>query len=118
MLPVDRHVIRCSVISLIAITAFVAAGFLLETVTASDEAALVEDIATHVRLNRIELQRLQGELDQLQYQLSAVTTSLRINHDYLRIKYTQGNGKMGRTYALPKRMTLKEVALSERLESV
>jgi hypothetical protein len=95
MLPIDRHVTRSFVIFLIAIIAFAAAGFVLQTVRASDEAALVEDIATHVKLNRIELQRLQGELDQLQQQLSSVTTTLRINYDYLRMRYTSGSGKMG-----------------------
>jgi hypothetical protein len=96
MLPIDRHVIRSSVIVFVTIIAFAAAGFVLQTVRASDEAALVEDIATHVKLNRIELQRLQGELDQLQQQLSSVTTSLRINYDYLRMRYTSGNRRMER----------------------
>jgi hypothetical protein len=94
MLPIDRHGTRSAVILLIAIIAFAASGFVLQTVRASDEAALVEDIATHVKLNRIELQRLQGELDQLQQQLSSVTTSLRINYDYLRMGHTSGNEKM------------------------
>jgi hypothetical protein len=94
MLSIDRHVTRSAIILLIAIIAFAAAGFLLQTVRASDEAALVEDIATHVKLNRIELQRLQGELDQLQHQLSSVTTSLRINYDYFRMRYAARNGKM------------------------
>lgn len=78
MLPLNRHVTRSSVIVLIAIIAFAASCFVLHTVRASDEAALCEDIAAYVKLNRIELQRLQGELDQLQKQLSSVTTSLRI----------------------------------------
>jgi hypothetical protein len=96
MLQIDRHITRSSVIVLIAIIALAASGFVLQTVRASDEAALVEDIATHVKLNRIELQRLQGELDQLQQQLSSVTTSLRINYEYLRMRYTSGNGRMER----------------------
>jgi len=98
MLPIDRHVIRSSVIVLIAIIAFAASGLVLQTVRATDEAALVEDIATHVKLNRIELQRLQGELDQLQQQLSSVTTSLRINYGYLRMRYTSGNKRMGEAF--------------------
>jgi hypothetical protein len=53
MLPIDRHVTRSSVVLLIAIIAFGAASFILQTVRASDEAALAEDIATHVKLNRI-----------------------------------------------------------------
>jgi hypothetical protein len=94
MLPTDRHAIRSFIVVLIAIIAFAASGFVLQTVRASDEASLVEDIAAHVKLNRIELQRLQGELDQLQQQLSSVTTSLRINYGYLRMRYTSGNGRM------------------------
>jgi hypothetical protein len=96
MLPLDRHVTRSSVIVLIPIIACAASGFLLQTVRASDEAALVEDIATHVKMNRIELQRLQGELDQLQKQLSSETTSLHINYDYLRMHYSSGNGRVER----------------------
>ena len=86
---------KSSVIVLIAIIAFAASGFVLQAVRASNEAALVDDIATHVKLNRIELQRLRDELDQLQQQLSSVTTSLRINYDYLRMPHTQGNGNKG-----------------------
>ena len=91
MFPISRHVLRSSVIVLIAIIAFAASGFVLQTVRASDEASLCEDIATHVKLNTIELQRLQGELDQLQQQLSSVTTSLRINYEYLCMRYTSRN---------------------------
>ena len=96
MLPIDRYVTRCFVILLIAIIAFTASGFVLQTVRASDEVVLVEDIATHVKMNRIELQRLQGELDQLQKQLSPVTTSLRLNYEYLLSRYSSGNGRMER----------------------
>ena len=94
MPPISKHVLRSSVIVLMAIIAFAASGFVLQTVRASDEASLVEDVAAHVKLNRIELQRLQREFDQLQQQLSSVTTSLRINYEYLRMRYTSKNRRM------------------------
>ncbi len=116
MLPIDRHVIRSSLILLIAIIALSAAGFVLQTVRLSNEAVLWDDIATRVELNRVELKRLQNELDQLQQQLSSATTSFRINYEYLRMRHTPENTRMGEAYAPQKRMTSQEIAFSQKLE--
>lgn len=66
-----------------AIMVFASAGFALQSIRASHEAALWDDIATQVELNRIQLKSLKGELDQLERQECFVSKSLEMCYEYL-----------------------------------
>jgi len=76
--------VRSSAINLfMAIMVFASAGLALQSIRASHETALWDEIATQVGLNTIQLKGLQGELDQLERQECFVSKSLGVYYDHL-----------------------------------
>ena len=76
--------VRSSAINLfMAIMVFASAGFTLQSIRASRETALWDEIASQVEVNRIQLKSLQGELDQLEQQKYFVSKSLDVYYEYL-----------------------------------
>ena len=69
---------RSSAILFMAIVVFASGSFAVQSIRASHETSLWNEIATQVELNRIQLNCLQGELVQLEQQGSFVTTSLDV----------------------------------------
>jgi hypothetical protein len=66
-----------------AIMVFASAGFALQSIRASHDAALWDDVATQVELNRIQLESLKEELDQLDRQVCFIGNSLGLCYEYL-----------------------------------
>lgn len=76
--------VRYSAINLfMAIMVFASAGLALQSIRASHETALWDEIAIQVGLNTIQLKGLQGELDQLERQECFVSKSLGVYYDHL-----------------------------------
>lgn len=66
-----------------AIIVFASASLALQSIRASHDTALWNEIATQVGLNTIQLNSLQEELDQLERQECFVSKSLGVYYDYL-----------------------------------
>ena len=66
-----------------AIMVFASAGFALQSIKAWHETSLWDEIATQVELNRVRLNGMQGELDELEQQKCFVSKSLNIYYEYL-----------------------------------
>jgi hypothetical protein len=76
--------VRFSAINLfMAIMIFASAGFTLQSIRASRETALWDEIASQVEVNRIQLKSLQSELDQLEQQKYFVNKSIDVYYEYL-----------------------------------
>lgn len=73
---------RSSAILFMAIMVFASGGFALQSIRASHETSLWNEIATQVELNRIQLNNLQGELVQLEQQESFVSKSLGVYYEH------------------------------------
>jgi hypothetical protein len=75
---VTSKMARSSAILFLAIMVFASGGSALQSIKASHETSLWDEIATQVELNRIQLNCLQGELVQLEQQESFVSNCLGV----------------------------------------
>ena len=79
---VTRIMAISSAILFMAIMVFASGGFALQSIRASHETSLWDEIATQVELNRIQLNNLQGELVQLEQQEFFVSNCLCIYYEH------------------------------------
>lgn len=79
---VTRIMARSSAIFFMVIMVFASGGFALQSIKASHETSLWNEIATQVELNRIQLNNLQGELVQLEKQEFFVSNCLDIYNEH------------------------------------
>lgn len=77
MLLIGEQMTRFSAVFLVVLVLFFAAGFALQSMNASHETALLDKVATQVELNRIQLNKLEGEFNQLQNQIYPASMILR-----------------------------------------
>ena len=66
-----------------AIMVFASADFAIQSIRASHDTALWDEVAIQVEMNRIQLRGLQGELHQLEQQKCFVSKSLDVYYEYL-----------------------------------
>ena len=73
---------RSSAILFMTIMVFASGGLALQSIKASHETSLWNEIAIQVELNRIQLNNLQGELVQLEQQESFVSNCLGVYYKH------------------------------------